>query len=395
MANTKLLGFPNDSMKSYFRSSRDEFLGEFNPMFEGHRRFDEVGFLNWRDDEDVDYHGISSKAIISDSKRVSDLYSRLCSGEISFDSPDGSFRDLLEDHAEEIGESVNEFNPSLMRAFNTHFATELGLVARSYSGAPLMVSAHDPTRLTPALSEVDALVCESHELRRLCIENFSVDPGRISVIHNGIDMDYFYPNSDSEISDVVPKEFLDAKYKVFSSSRLVRGKNIEVLLRAISTVRGELPGLIHLHLGDDGGQPSKAAEIYRAQEELGLKNTSYFLGSKSKSELPAYYSWADVFVLPTLWEGLSRVMRESLACGTPVIATDYGSSSEIVRSGYNGVSIDPNSVDEIADSMVRVLKDNKLRKGLEKNARGSVAKYSSEKSMKSYSALYDKLLTAG
>ena len=223
-------------------------------------------------------------------------------------------------------------------------------------------------------------------------EKFNVNPNKISVIHNGIDMNFFYPKSKKEISEHVPMQFINAPYKIFSSSRLVKGKNIETLLRAIHLAKDELPGLVHLHLGAEGSQPKKTKEIKKLQEELGLNQISYFLGAKQKNELPSYYSWADTFILPTLWEGLSRVMRESLACGTPVIATNYGSSSEIVQNNFNGISIDPMNEEEIAESIVKIMKDKKFKNSLEKNARQSMDKYSLEKSMEMYSKLYGKLL---
>ncbi|MBT4257608.1 glycosyltransferase family 4 protein [archaeon] len=387
----KLLAIPNDPTSAYFRSSREDFLGEFNPKYDGSRRFDEVRFLNWRDEKDTSFQGVDSKAFLKDKSLVEKLYRGLTNLEIPFDSEEGSFSALFEVEADLVRKFVSEYNPDLIRAFNTHFAVELGILARRYSGAPLMVSGHDPTRLTPAIAGVDAMVCESYELRNLCLEEFGVNPQDISVIHNGIDLDFFSPRSTSSIAEYVPAEFLDAPYKVFSSSRLVKGKNIETLMKSLALVKDELPGLVHLHLGAAGSQPEKAAEIMDLRGELGLESTSHFLGAKQKKELPFYYSWADVFVLPTLWEGLSRVMRESLACGTPVITTNYGSSAEIVQTGFNGVGVDPMNEEEIAEAILETLKDDIFRKKLSNNSRPSVEKYSLPLSMELYSKLYAEL----
>ncbi len=388
----KLLGIPNDPTTAYFRSSREDFLGEFNPKYGGSRKFDEVNFLNWRDSEDVTFNGIYSKAFLKNKTFSENLYKSLANFEIPFDSKGGSFMKIFEEDSESIRDFVENYKPNLIRSFNTNFAVELGIIARKYSNVPLMVSGHDPTRLTPAISEVDAMVCESYELRDLCIENFNVNPMNITVIHNGIDLDFFNKKSNVEIGNHVSRDFCEAPYKIFSSSRLVKGKNIETLLKALSIAKLELPGLVHLHLGAEESQPEKTMEIKALRSELGLEETSYFLGAKQKSELPFYYSWADVFVLPTLWEGLSRVMRESLACGTPVIANNYGSSSEIVQSNFNGITIDPMNEGEIAGAIVSILKNENFRKKLEKNARPSMGKYSLSNSMKMYSKLYDKLL---
>ena len=387
-----LLAIPNDPLEAYFRSSKEDFLGEFNPLFKGERFFDEIRFLNWRDLKDGEYFEIKSKAILTDKRKAEELYFNLMHSKVLFDSSNASFIDIFSENVDKIKKEVETFKPNLIRAFNTHFALDIGKLARQFSSAPLMVSAHDPTRLTHSIKDVDVLVCESYELQELAKEKFGVDPRKISVIHNGIDRDFFKPQAEKDVAKYVPKEFLDAPYKLFSSSRLVRGKNIEGLLKAISLVREDLPGLIHLHVGDEGSQPNKAQEIKNIKNELELTKISYFLGSKKKSELPAYYSWADVFVLPTLWEGLSRVMRESLACGTPVIATNYGSSTEIVQDEFNGLSIDPTNSNEIASTILRFFKENGLKDELEHNARSSSEKYSLTRSMRMYSNLYRKLM---
>lgn len=387
-----LLAIPNDPLEAYFRSSKEDFLGEFNPLFKGERFFDEIQFLNWRDLENGEYFGVNSKAILKDKGKAEELYFNLMHSKVLFDSSDASFRDIFLEDETKIKNEVKRFRPDLIRAFNTHFALDLGKLARKYSSAPLMVSAHDPTRLTHSIKDVDALVCESYELQSLAKEKFGVDPSKISVIHNGIDRDFFKPQTDGDISKYVPEKFLNAPYKLFSSSRLVRGKNIESLLRAISFIKDSLPGLVHLHVGEEAAQPNKTQEIKDLQKEIGLTEISYFLGSKQKSELPAYYSWADVFVLPTLWEGLSRVMRESLACGTPVIATNYGSSTEIVQDEFNGISIDPTNPNDIANAILRFFKENGLKSELEHHARASSEKYSLTRSMRLYGNLYRKLM---
>lgn len=389
----KLLAIPNDAIEAYYRNSEEDFLGEFNPINEGSGRFfDEVSFLNWKDKFNEEYCGVKSFSFLEDKTVALAMMESLSRGYRKFISP--LFAEIFEQDKMAIRNVVESVEPDVVRAFNTHFAAELGSMISAEYEIPLVVSAHDPTRLTSVILEADALVCESYELRDLCIEKFGVDSRRISVIHNGIDQNYFSSKTNNEIVRFVSDEFLDAPYKIFSSSRLVRGKNIGILLEALFLVKDELPGLVHLHLGAEGSQPEEIANIMEFRKKYDLENISYFLGAKQKNELPAYYSWADVFVLPTLWEGLSRVMRESLSCGTPVIATNYGSSSEIIQTGYNGVSVNPGSSEEIASGLLKILKDEKFKRSLERNARPSVEKYSLSRSMKMYSDLYNKMINS-
>ena len=71
-----LLAIPNDALDAYFRSSKEDFLGEFNPLFKGDRFFDEIRFFNWRDSKDGEYFGIKSKAILKNKEKAKELGTR-------------------------------------------------------------------------------------------------------------------------------------------------------------------------------------------------------------------------------------------------------------------------------------------------------------------------------
>ena len=110
-------------------------------------------------------------------------------------------------------------------------------------------------------------------------------------------------------------------------------------------------------------------------------------------KLPFYYSWANVHLFPTLWEGLGKVAIESLACGTPTITTNYAPMTEMVEEDYNGLLINPKDPEEIAETTLRFLKDRNLRMKLENNSRKSVVdKYSYEKNMKLHSENYERVI---
>ena len=86
------------------------------------------------------------------------------------------------------------------------------------------------------------------------------------------------------------------------------------------------------------------------------------------SEIPKYMAAADVFVLPSLTEGLGMVILEAMACGVPVVASKVGGVPEILTPGYNGLLVDPGDTQGLANSIIKLLSSEELRKNLSKGA---------------------------
>jgi glycosyltransferase involved in cell wall biosynthesis len=387
---TKLLAIPNDPTGAYERSNKDDFLSEFNPRDSNKNRyFDEVRFLNWKDEKDEEYSGIRSHSFLDDKKGAQDLIKKMSSGNIPFSSP--LFKDIFAREKDRILEISKGFNPDIIRAFNSHFAAELGYMVAKELDVPLVVSAHDPSRLTDAVKYADSLVCISDDLATRAVGRHGVNPEKISVIPDGIDTErLFYPRNTEEYSSVVGEDLLDF-LSVLSVGRVVPSKNIETLLKALAKVKGEVPGIKHVHLGN--GSPEAMGRIEELKDSLGLGETSYFMGGIQKDELPHYYSWADVYALPTLWEGLGRAQIEALSCGTPVVTTDDTPMNTIVRDGFNGFVVDPKDPHMLANRIAKLLGNEKLRKQMGGDrARKSVKKYDIGRVMEMNCENYDKVL---
>ena len=380
----KLLANPNDSTTAYLRNPQEDFLSEFNPLDkDGKRFFEEVRFLNWKDNKESEYFKIRSKPFLKDKKDAELVMNKLSSGKIRFQN--NLFREIFLSEKNEIKKIIEEYSPQIIRAFNTHFAGELGSIIKEEYKLPLVISAHDPSRLTSIIEEADSLICVSESLKNKCLEEYSIREERIKVIPDGIDMDFFYPRKSEYVQ-------FAAKYKILSVGRIVPSKNIETLLKSISYIKEELGEEIkHLHLGN--GTLENLEKITTLRDNLGLSKITSFLGGKHKTELPFYYSWADVYSLPTLWEGLGRAQIESLACGTPVLTTNYAPMTEIVRECYNGLIYDPLDSNDIAKKTIEYFKNKSLRGKMENNARKSVEeKYNIKKVMQMNCENYRGLL---
>jgi glycosyltransferase involved in cell wall biosynthesis len=88
----------------------------------------------------------------------------------------------------------------------------------------------------------------------------------------------------------------------------------------------------------------------------------YFFGFRNQSELPKFYSIADVFVFPSASETWGLILNEVMCAGVPVIAArDIGAVPDLVRQGENGFAFEPGNIDELVSYMHQLLKSSELR----------------------------------
>ena len=124
---------------------------------------------------------------------------------------------------------------------------------------------------------------------------------------------------------------------------------------------------------------------------LGLKTTSRFLGSRD--DVADILRDSDVFVRPSLTEGMPLAVLEAMACGLPVIATAVGGTGEVIRHLQNGMLVAPCDVPGLAKALIDVATDRALRERLGANARASVeTDYSWERVVEANLDIYDEVL---
>jgi glycosyltransferase involved in cell wall biosynthesis len=132
-------------------------------------------------------------------------------------------------------------------------------------------------------------------------------------------------------------------------------------------------------------------KLQKRTRELKISNSFKFLG-----EVPnilEMYHKSDIFIRPSLTEGMPLAVLESMACGIPVIATDVGGTSEIVRNNKTGILVQPGEIEELANSILKLLDDLDLAEKLSKNAREFVEQHCSwDDITKNTSEVYEKLL---
>ena len=152
--------------------------------------------------------------------------------------------------------------------------------------------------------------------------------------------------------------------------RLWWGKGINYLLEAFGEVQRRAAGEVSLLLVGDGPEEIRLRQIC---QECGIRNV-VFAGFHQKPEMPRYYAIADVFVFPTLGDTYGLVVDEAMACSLPVISTSaVGEIHDRVEDGVNGYIVPPEDSTVLAERMLRLARDPKLRERMGKVSAGKIA----------------------
>lgn len=144
---------------------------------------------------------------------------------------------------------------------------------------------------------------------------------------------------------------------------LIEGKGVRYLVSAMPEIVVEFPEIKLVMIGE--GYLENELKIL--SETLGVEKNVLFAGIIPNADLPPYFATADIFILPSFSEGYSLVIREALACGTPVIATDLDVFKKDIPLYKNILTFSPRNSDDIADKIIAVLNINREEKEKKSN----------------------------
>ena len=219
--------------------------------------------------------------------------------------------------------------------------------------------------------------------RRALIERYQLPESQVVAIHDAVDPERFHPLRDAgERLDQVAKRYGLTKPFVLSVGRLEPRKNLVRLIRAFRRARPKLDRHLELVLvgQKDFRYEDIEAEIQKAPDGIRL------LGPIPDEDLPALYNLAEVFVFPSLVEGFGMPVLESMACGTPVVASNRGALPEV---GGDAVAwVDPEDEESIAATMADLLTDSERRERLARAGLARARSFSWETAARQTLAVY-------
>lgn len=231
----------------------------------------------------------------------------------------------------------------------------------------------------------DKVIAVSGAVKKDIMKYDGLGDEKIDVICNGVDIKRY---SSSDRNEVRSKLDIDQDVPVIGTvGRLTFQKGQKYLLESVSKLKNKFPGLLLLIVGDG---PLRD-ELEHHAETLGIRDSVQFLGVRR--DVPELMSAMDIFVLPSLWEGLANALVEAMAAGKPVIATDIPQIGEVINSGNVGILVPAKKSDAIAQSIELLLSDNSLAKKYGDAAYERVAlAFSIDVTLKKYTELYETIL---
>jgi len=236
---------------------------------------------------------------------------------------------------------------------HTWYANAAGHLAKLLHGIPHVVTAHSLEPLRPwkaeqlgggyrvsseiertAFEAADAVIAVSHGMRADILRSYpAIDPARVRVVHNGIDLERWYPVDES---DLVREFGVDtSRPSVIFVGRITRQKGLPYLLAAMRLLAPEVQLILCAGAPDT---PEILAEVQAGVAALQAERTGVIWIDRllSQPELAALLSASTTFVCPSVYEPLGIVNLEAMACGLPVVGTATGGIPEVVADGVTG-----------------------------------------------------------
>jgi sugar transferase (PEP-CTERM/EpsH1 system associated) len=229
----------------------------------------------------------------------------------------------------------------------------------------------------------NAIFAVSEQLKRDLVRHVGIPRTRIEVLYNGVDLQKFAAGHDRA---AVRAElgFAHADVVVGSVGRLVPVKNYPMLLRAVAALQA--PD-VHVVLTGEGPERAALQDLARS---LGIASRVRLLGHRD--DVSRVLGAFDVFVLPSLSEGMSNTLLEAMARGVAPVVSDVGGNAEIVRDGVCGLVFPSDDVPALSSRLASLCSDPARRSALAASARARVTEsFGMDAMIGRYERLYERV----
>lgn len=209
---------------------------------------------------------------------------------------------------------------------------------------------------------------------------------KIVAIHSGVDIDRY---SAVEVNIEEKKRSLGLNPKglvVGTVGWLLPIKGPMYLLKAMARIWHMHPDISLVFVGKGELEEALKAEAFRR----GVYDKVTFLGWRD--DIPEIMQILNVFVLPSLNEGMGRVLVEAMAAGKAIVASDTGGIPYLIKHGHNGLLVPPKDPNRLAEAIITLIKDAHRRQEMGENGKLLAKRYSAESMVKKIDTLYEELL---
>ena len=300
----------------------------------------------------------------------------------------------------EITRLIRKIRPDIIHAHNIGtFGILAGLYARVSEFRPIVLTTWGSDILIDAkslwkgglikyaLEKADCIIYGGEHLVEV-LTGLGADPQKFRLTYFGVDIRKFNPEQRNE---KIRKEL-----ELFDSPMIISLRNllplydVESLIRSIPSVLNEFPEAKFVIAGE-GAQKAELEELAKSLEVL---DSARFVGGIPYDKLPEYLASADIYVSTSLSDGgIATSTLEAMACGLPVIITDFGDNRKWVNDGVNGFIVPLRSPESLASKIVYLLHNNDyMHKFGQRNRQIVEERANWEKEMKKMENLYIELI---
>ena len=234
----------------------------------------------------------------------------------------------------------------------------------------------------------DRFIVNSKEVLEIYMERMQLPREKFALIYSAVDLEAGELGETSLREELCRRYGLQANDTVIvTAGRLVEQKGHRYLIEAMDTLRRTLPhvSLKFICFGEGELRNKLLEEVRR----LGLGKDIFLPGIAPVKDILAT---ADIFVLPSLWEGMSLMLLEAMAAGKPIVATDISGSRELIADKVNGFVVPPGNAAALAQSIKTLIEQPTLRDAFGKASRREVQKFSIEHNLNNLYMVINSIL---
>lgn len=244
------------------------------------------------------------------------------------------------------------------------------------------------------------IICASERDRQLWLKNSITPSEKLITVHNGVNLNIeFLPKDEAReklFENINPprppfkKGGEKETYLIGSTGYFYPEKNYSALIKAAELIvklpaSGQKKNILFLINGDGHQRPMLESLI----KERGLQNHFFLPGAISPGS--KYLKAFDIFVLPSVKEGLPYTILETMAAGVPIIAANVGGIPEMIKDGENGFLVKPNDYETLAEKILQILEDQKLAQKFINASLEKIKEFSLEKMVSKTEQQYKNL----
>lgn len=245
-------------------------------------------------------------------------------------------------------------------------------------------------QIDKAVAHAKHIIVPSEHTRQDLIAQMGVPDDKVSVIYEAANP-MFRPLPFAETRRAVMAKYAIPEKYILSVGTIEPRKNITGLLQAFACLRAKY-GLMDAGLVIAGGKGWLYDETLQTVTDLGLNDSTFFLGRVPDEDLHALYVGARCLIHPAYYEGFGLPPLEAMACGTPTIVSDVSSLPEVV--GDAALLVNPRNTEEIAVAMHRLLTDDALHAELAEKGLQRAATFSWERAASKTLEVYRQVVAA-